>query len=439
MNRHALALVMGLLCRSAFADPPPKDPVPDYDGRGNADAAAGSKALWIPRVVLFPLYAVNEYILRRPLGYFTRHAERKRWANSLQQLVTFGPNGRSLLVPTALFDFGLLPSVGLYYAGDDVFVDGNQVRLHAATWGPKWINLTGLDRYHVGEQSQLRLRGEFRRSQENLFFGIGPDVRDATRSRYGLERVTGSLGYRKGLYRDSRLDLEAGMRRLTYITGDCCGDPSLDERIAAGELAAPPGYRDTYTAAFLRAELTLDSRAPKPQPGSGVYLNVNATASKDIHADRSWVQYSATLGGAVDLTGHNRVLKLQAMVDLIEPLGGNSPTPFTEYPTLTSNFMPGFVTGWMTGLSTASAQIGYRWPIWILFDAQTRFTIGNAFGEHLSGLRPSNLRFSYDIGFTTAASRDEGFELLFGLGTETIGQGADITSVRVTVGERRGF
>jgi hypothetical protein len=39
----------------------------------------------------------------------------------------------------------------------------------------------------------------------------------------------------------------------------------------------------------------------------------------------------------------------------------------------------------------------------------------------------------------TSAALDQGFELLFGLGSETFEQGAKITTVRVTVGSRRGF
>jgi len=101
--------------------------------------------------------------------------------------------------------------------------------------------------------------------------------------------------------------------------------------------------------------------------------------------------------------------------------------------------MPGFVPGWMMGRSTAAAQLGYRWPIWLGIDAQTRLTFGNAFGQHLSGLRPGDLRVSYDIGLTTASVRDQGFEILVGIGTETLDQGAGITSFRFAFGSRQGF
>lgn len=388
--------------------------------------------------MLAPLWLTNEFLLRRPLGWFIRHAEAGHWADTVENVFTFGPNNNNLLVPTALFDFGLLPSVGLYYAGDDFLTKNNQLRLHGATWGPKWINLTAADRYALNKRDWVQVRTEFKRSLDNLFFGTGPDVKTGTQSRYGLERVEGSVGYRRMLADESRFDFTGGIHKMTFLEGDCCGNPSLDARVAAGELMAPSGYRHDYTAAFARAELALDSRSSRPAPGSGVYLNMHANANFDIHEDRSWLEYGGVLGGAVDLTGHQRTIKMQLAVDMVDSIHGNS-IPFTDFPTLTSAFMPGFVTGWMTGLSTVAAQIGYTWPVWMWLDGQTRFSVGNAFGQHLGGLSPQKLRFSYDIGFTTANNRDQGFEILFGLGTETLENGADITSVRLTFGSRKGF
>jgi hypothetical protein len=95
--------------------------------------------------------------------------------------------------------------------------------------------------------------------------------------------------------------------------------------------------------------------------------------------------------------------------------------------------------GWPTGRSVAVAQIAYSWPVWLGLDAQTRFAIGNAFGARLDGIAPGKLRMSGDFGFTTSTQHDQGFELLVGLGSETFDQGAGITSVRVTLGSRRGF
>ena len=46
---------------------------------------------------------------------------------------------------------------------------------------------------------------------------------------------------------------------------------------------------------------------------------------------------------------------------------------------------------------------------------------------------------SADLGVTSIGKRDQGFEVLFGLGSETFEQGAGITSVRLSFGSRKGF
>jgi hypothetical protein len=421
---------------SIHADP--KRSVPDYDGRGNPDADADSWALWIPRIVLSPLYLTNEYVLRRPLGALVRKAERDRWADTFVHLFTFGEGGKNLLVPTALVDFGLLPSVGFYYQGDDFFAPSNVLRLHGATWGKRWINATVADRYALDTVQSVQARLEFKRSEDNLFVGIGPDVESSTKSRFGLERFDGTVRYRRRVAHASQIDVETGIQRLTFLPGDCCNDPSVDTRIASGDLMPPPGYRDPYTTVYGHVDLSLDTRRPRPEPGSGYYLQLQGRPSFDVQEARSWIEYSGLAGVALDLNGYRRTIRLQAALDFVDNMSGDS-IPFTEYPTLGGETMPGFLPGWLTGRSTATAQLGYSWPVWLGLDAQARFTVGNAFGARLEGLSPRELRMSGDVGFTTSTARDQGFELLFGLGTETFALGAEITSVRVTLGSRRGF
>jgi hypothetical protein len=394
--------------------------------------------MWIPRVVLSPIYLVNEYVLRRPLGAFVRHAERERWADTLVRIFTFGDKSHNLIVPTALYDFGLLPCVGFYYAGDGVIAPGNELRVHAATWGERWINATAADRYPLDPSQRIEARFEFKRSEDNLFFGIGPDVTSAAEARYGLERLEGSLRYRWRIAGEARLDVESGIHRIGFAEGECCGDPALDTQIATGVLMPPPGYRQTYTTSYTGIGLTLDSRRPWPEPGGGGYLQLQGRPSFDLHDGRSWIQYGGVIGGAVDLTGHRRTLRAQLALDFVDSMSGGA-IPFTEYPVLGGDGMPGFVAGWMTGRSTAAAQLGYTWPVWLGLDAQLRLTAGNAFDARLGGLAPGKLRLSGDFGFTTSTLSDQGFEVLVGLGTETFDQGGGITSVRVTLGSRRGF
>jgi hypothetical protein len=387
---------------------------------------------------LFPFYAVQEYVVRRPIGAFVTLAEHDHWADTIEGVFTFGPQGNNVIYPTALFDFGLLPSVGIFYGGNDFLVKDNQLRLHFATWGAPWISATAADRYTITKNDIVEARFDFKRSEDNIFFGIGPEVRDGTISRYGLERFETSASYKHKIQGESKIGVRAGVHRISFVDGGCCSNPTVSQQIAAGVYPTPPDFGETYVTAFGGVDLTLDTRDPRPAPASGAYLHLYGNGNFDMHETRSWVQYGGVVGGSVDLTGHQRVLKIQLALGFVDLMQGDS-IPFTEYQVLGGELMPGFIPGWMTGLSTAAAQIGYTWPVWLGLDAQTRFTLGNAFDHHLEGLVPGELRMSWDIGLTTSTVRDQGFEILFGLGTETLDQGAGITSVRVAFGSRQGF
>jgi hypothetical protein len=432
-----LAVLASLASAGRAAPVDPKRDVPDYDGRGNPDTDAGSWLLWIPRVLLSPFYLANEYVLRRPLGALISRAERDRWSDSLAHLFTFGSGDKNSVLPIASFDLGLLPRVGAEYTRDDLFAAGNTLALRGSTWGPRWIEVAIADRDAIDPEDRVQVGLAARRAEDNLFVGIGPDATHRTRSRYGLERVDASAAYRRQLPGPAELDVASGVHRIDFVGGDCCGDPSLDTRIARGELMAPPGYRDNYTAAYGRIELTVDTRRPRPEPGSGGYVHAFSAPSVAPATGRTWVEYGGVAGAALDLTGHRRTLRIELAADLVDRVAGGA-VPFTEYPDL-DELMPGFAPGWLLGPSGAAAQLGYSWPLWLGLDAEARVAVGNAFGDHLAGLAPRKLRLSSDLELYTDTERDAGFELLLGLGTETFEQGAAVTSVRVLLGTKRGF
>ncbi len=338
-----------------------------------------------------------------------------------------------------MFDVGLLSSVGLSYTYGDLGRDGNLLSGLATTWGTRRLELAASDRYTFNDGGQaVQARLGFQRRQDLLFLGLGPDVTDRTRSRYGLQQIEGGLGYRQRLVGPLAVGLEPGLHHIAYIDGDCCGDPSLGRRIADGGLPAPPGYGTDYTAIFARAELTLDTRDLGSGTGSGLYLRVHGDASFDVGGPRAWIEHGEAVGGAVDLNGHHRVLRLELAVDFADPLRGDS-IPFNEQASLGSDLMPGFVTGWMVGRSTAAAELAYSWPIWLWLHGQLLFAVGNAFGEHLDGFALRKLRFSGDVGITASVVTEHAFGILFGIGTETFEQGAGVTSVRLAVGWRGGL
>ncbi len=431
----ALACIAIMESRPALAEP--KRELPDYDGRGNEDKHAGSWALWIPRILLSPLYAVNELVLRRPLGWLVRRSEADHWVETITDVVTFGPQDNFILLPTAFVDFGLQPSIGLYFAGDHTFHPKNHVRIHASTGGTDWISTTVLDRYAWNQAlTSLAARFEFTRRPDLLFYGLGPSVTDATKSRYGLQRLNGEVIFRQKSKTESVFKFTTGVRAISFRRGVA---PSLDDNVTTGLLQMPPGFDMPYTDFYQRAELVLDQRAPAPAPGSGSYFSAHAETNFDVKNDRSWVGWGSVIGAAVDLTGHQRSLKLSVGVDFVDPIRGGENIPFTELAIVSSDMMPGFLPGWMTGRSTFVSQLGYTWPVWTELDGEARFAIGNAFGEHLDGLTTRKLRMSADLGITTYGARDAGFEVVFGLGTETLEDGADITSVRLAFGSRKGF
>ena len=376
--------------------------------------------MWIPRVLLAPLYLVNEYLLRRPLAFALRRANALA---STRDETTRGDPANVVLAPTFLYDRGVLPEAGLYYASDRWLVRGNQVRSHVATWGPRATDAVIRDRYFLDSDDALQARVAVSRHRDELYQG----------TRYGSDRAGLDLAYRRKLVADGWLELGGGVHRVAFLSGSCCDDPSLDQAIANGLLAPPSGYRDDYTTVTARAAFAIDTRGERPQPASGVKLAVHADLD---HAQLgSWASYGGLVAGTVDLSGTERLLTLQLAVEIVD----GDDAPFTAYPLATADVMPGFAPGDLIGPSFAAAQLAYEWPIGAWLDARLRFAIGNAFGRELAGLSPSNLRLAGDAGLVVAHFRDMSLEVLGGVGTRTIGRGEDITNVQITVGTRRQF
>ncbi len=412
--------------------------MPDYDGRGNVDAKTHRRWSWIPRVVLWPAYALNEYVVRWPLGLLTTRAERDRWLDAAIDIFSFGPQHDILVFPIASYEWGFRPNAGLYFTGDNMFVFGNALRMQAAFGGEDYVSAAVLDRYALDAKTTLSTRFDYARRSDLTYYGLGPDVTSETRARYGLAQIDGNTNLERRGFGESHISVSVGARAVGYRNPDCCSsDPSIDARVAAGTLAPPPGYREPYTVMYERADLVLDSRAPRPAPGTGAYLRLHERTDFDEADDRGWFEYGGAVGGALDLDGLQRTLRLQLALDFVDPIAGL--TPFNELATLGSDLMPGFAGGWMIGRSTAATQLSYTWPVSVWFDGEARLAAGNAFDAHLHGLTLDQLRVSGDVGLTSNGARDQGFEVVFGLGTEPIGMGANITSVRIAVGTRAGF
>ena len=442
---HGLLLAVALLSRApgASAESQPARPLPDYDGRGGKGqpTTPGQVALWVPRVLLFPVYLVSEYVVRRPLGYAITAAERAELPAALYDIFAFGPDHKAGVVPIAFVDFGFYPSVGLYAFWDDAGFKGHQLRLRASTAGTSWLAGAVTERFQLTPKTILSLNGSLSHRPDYAYFGIGPDTREADRSRFGANSADLHATLRAAFWRSSSMETNLGYRGASFYPGRFGDDPSLTQQVENGAFPLPDGYTDGYRVGFQRSQLTLDTRRDEDGSESGGRLVLRGEHGLDPTAARAagWLRYGASLGGFLDLGSRGRIVSLSVAVEMADPLGGQ-PVPFTELVSAGGNDrLPGFRDGRLRGRSGAAVTLRYSWPIWMWLDGSLQAAVGNVYGEHLQGISWGQSRFSGAIGMESRGSRDSVFQLLVGFGTETFNSGADVNSIRVVVGARSGF
>ncbi len=445
-----LTLIACLLfqANSACADEPVKKrSLPNYDGRAGPPRTPAQKALWVPRVLLFPAYVLSEYVIRRPLAAAITYAENAGWPAVISDFLALNEVHPVGVVPFMLVDFGMEPSAGLYAYWDDVGFKGHQLRLRGSTWGPHWLSGTAKERFLLGPL-ELSLKLKLTKRPDYTFYGIGPDTRESNLVRYA--GTTAYTHYQTHLEFGGTnvLETTVGYRGATFSGTDYDRDdrdkpgyePSLDEAVAAGKLAEPPGFRDGYRAAFGGVRLVLDSRG-KSRARNGTRLDVSAEQNVDLAnaPTAAWLRYGGTLGGWVDLMEGGRFLSLSLTAVLVDPVADGR-VPFTQLADLGGGrTMPGLRSGRLYDRSSAVVDLRYTWPIWLAFRGSLQAGLGNVFGPHFEGIRAGRARISTALGLETSGSRDNIFQALVGFGTETIESGAELDSIRFVVGVRDGF
>ena len=418
----------------------PKRKLPDYDGRGDPPTTAGDIGLWIPRVILSPLYLVSEYGLRRPIGGGITYAEQHQLPEAIVDFFTFGPDKKAGIVPTALIDFGFKPSVGIYVFWDDLLGKDNHLRLHASTWGKDWNQASVADRVKIGDRSTFDMRVEGVTRPDQIFHGLGPSSLFKDRTRYGLQKVQVHPVFEIQWWRGSRVTVEGGMKHVNFSDENCCGDPSLVSEAAKGKAVLPPGFDTGYTSVYQRGEFTIDTREDRPANQSGVRLELEVEQAANVRqpAD-TWIRYGGSFGGYVDFR-NNRTVSLSGTVLFVDPLAKNAVVPFTEQVVLGgSGPMRGYLYGRLIDRSAAVATLKYRWPIWVFLDGTMQGSVGNVFGSQLDDFAWKLLRFSGAVGVESVGGADHTFELLFGVGSETFDHGTQLNSFRLVFGTNRGF
>jgi hypothetical protein len=417
-----------------------KRAAPNYDGRGPPPTTFGEGLLWVPRVILFPLWVTTKYIIAAPLGALVTTAEKNHWPTWAINFFTFGEEHEAGWVPLLAYDFGLRPTIGVYFFWNRALSRSNSLAATVAYGGTDWfaVGLAGARKF--SDRASISLGASMARRPDAVFYGIGPSSDDALRSRYEFQRVEGSMAVEWRPAYWSVLRTTVGIRDFKFRTGTCCGDPSVAERIAVGQLPPPPGYGQPYTAWLGRAEVQFDSRRPRPAPQSGARLALNVEEDIDtFNTPHSWIRYGGTVGGFWDITGQARVLSLSVITTFVDQTAGTG-IPFTELATLGgSEPFVGFLAGRLTDRSSIAAQLRYEWPIWAFIDGELNVALGNVFGEHLDGLRAGLMRLSSGLGFRSTRGGGPGFEFLIGIGTEPFDTGFRVSSFRFVLGSTYGF
>lgn len=427
--------------------PSEKRALPNYDGRGPTPTTPGEVALWVPRVILSPVYFTTEWLIRRPLGAAVTAAEKADLPNELYNFFAFGPEHKAGFAPIAFVDFGFNPSVGLYGFWDDAFFKGDDLRAHISFWTDQWVGGSIVQRIRFDGKDSVQLKAVGVTRPDHVFYGIGPRTLESAQSRYGEEKLDLGLSIDFPTWRASRIDAGVGMRSVSFRDGHYGSDPGIVESAAAGAFPLPDGFAQGYTAEYNDILLALDSRRPYPADGSGVRLEAQAEQGSDVRISpgSGWLHTGAGAGGFWDVTGNRRVLSLSVQAMFSDPLGSR-PVPFTELATVGGDVpspggfpapMPGFFPGRLVDRSAAVATLRYKWPIAPFVAGSLQGAVGNVFGEHLEDFDTRLLRFSGAFGIESDSSPDSSFEFIIGFGTETFEHGGQVDSFRLAVGLTR--
>jgi hypothetical protein len=419
---------------------PPRRQVPDYEGRGPEPTTAGDVLIWIPRVVLLPPYLVMQYLVRVPVGATATYAELHDWPTWLFNVFAFGPDHQGGIFPTFFVDFNMRPSIGLHFFWNNTFTQGNRFTADAAWGGKQWIAVAVGDNYSFSRFESLSVQARWNRRPDTLFYGIGSRVLDTFQSRVGTDIVDGIVTYKKKVGR-LELDTNAILRRTVFRNYSCCGDPSLQQRVEAGELPPPPGYQQNTTAAVLGFKGVLDTRPDLPMRQTGVRVAMGLSPTVDVGRgfDRSWMYYGAAVEGFLDVTGKARVLSLGLTALFVDPLG-SEPVPFTDLVALGGvEPFAGFLPFRLRDRSALVAQLGWHWPVFPFLDGVAAVSFGNVFDSHLENFRFDLLRLGAELGLRTTGTGSASFEFVLGIGTETFQDGLRLSSFRLAFGVSYGL
>ena len=420
------------------APPGERRPVPDYDGREPAGMTAREALVWVPRVLLYPAHLVMEYAVRWPLVEFITWQEREKILARVSRVFTFR-GGQSGLFPTAFFDFGLLPSVGFYFYNEDLFVEGHDFAVQGGFWANDWRRIVVDDRVAVfdDDTGQLHLHLEYATRPDHPYYGVGYATNQSALTYFEHRVLDAHLGLGASLGGLNRISGFVRYRNAELGPGQ---GPSLETRF---DTTRVDGFRDGgYQLLTSGVRLELDTRAEDRgfTDGSGLRAELSSDFSVDPdEPDRNFLRWGVQASAFLDVTGKNHVLGLQVYTAFVERTGEGEVPPTELIVGGGEEVLRGFLRGRFRGDSLFAATLNYRYPIWILLDADFFFGVGNAFGPQLEGFTWKRLVLEGGFALRTSLSRETSLDLLVGFGTNRLEEDLRVDNVRFTFGANHGF
>ncbi len=414
---------------------------PNYDGRATAPPSLGESLLWVPRVALAPLYAVEKFVIYPPVAHTIKFVEREGVAKKVERALTIGDpdGGHALFLPTALISFGFRASVGAALIGSDIGPEGkSSFRVAGAYGGPNWVAFGGSWRQDIGtplerDQSAVVLEAQYLRRPDEVFAGLG-NVRSVEESRYSRSRlgVRAGVDAYTGLYDHIRTSI--GFQRNDFDVGQdgVIDDPSIATLYRPDRLS---GFTEGYGLLDLTLEGTADSRLARPEAGTGLAGDFAATLGTDVSGQTdSFLRLSAGASAFMDVSGTQRTLKVRQWLGSIVGFSDNKTIAFTELHTLGGvERHRGFLRESLRGESAALTTFEYSWPVWVMFDANLFAEFGGVYGPNFQDLGLDNMRGSFGIGFS-AIDREVPFHANIGFGTSRFGDGISFENLQFTFG-----
>ncbi len=387
----------------------------EQDARGWAvapDATAGHKALWVPRVVLYPVRLVFTAIAW-PIDKVLKSGKGVA-PTYVKKAFVWNDAGTVGWLPHASFLSGFGLTYGARVFHRDLLGNGEKLQAKALFGGvvaQKYQVRFEADRA-AGYPVWLDIRTRFESNPSLLFRGYGQPDRvsaDATDvsprdgeafTRYGQRRFLHVLrgGYVAGRpTREFRPGVEFVYNNRQFGSKGRGTGRSIEE---VYDTSAIPGFEETTDIARINAAFDIDFRNHRGRPSRG-FLFSGIAGGAPPQDGFGFGQYAAEVVGFINIYKDTRILVLRAAIEGLH--GPDDKIPFSELALLGGAYrLRGYHLGRFRDKRSALATVEYRYPIHQFLSGHV-FVDGGRVGrnyEDLFAAPVGDYHFGFGGGFT---------------------------------------